>query len=172
MKKIHNTQKISITLTDTEVAQLRKVIKSGTQNARTITRARILLLSHSGKTNTEIIDALGCAPRNVTDVRRRYTERGSIDAVLRDAPRPGQPKKVTLEHEAFVIATACTNAPEGHDHWTLDALKEKLLQTHYDLKSISPERIRQMLVQAKLKPWREKNVVHPETHSGVSGTHG
>lgn len=164
MQKKHNTKKIAVALSDAEISALRKVMSSGTQNARAITRARILLLSHRGKTNREIVDALGCAPRNVTDVRKRYDERGSVDAVLTDAPRPGQPKKITPHHEAFVIATACTDAPEGHSHWTLPELRKALLKQYATLESVSDERVRRMLLAAALKPWREKNVVRTPSH--------
>lgn len=164
-KKHQKREKIIVTLSTTEITALEKLVKSGTAKARTMTRARILLLSHRGKTNTAIMDALGCAQWTVTDVRRRYRERGGIKEVIYDAPRPGQPKKITSAHEAFVVATACTDAPEGHDHWTLEALKDKLLATYDDLESVSHEWIRQMLIRAALKPWREKNVVYPKAHA-------
>jgi Homeodomain-like domain len=171
-KKKHNTEKISILLTKEDIQFLNHTLSRGVHKARTIIRARILLYSHKGKTNKEIVDALGCVPRIICDVRRRYHQHHSITEAIYDAPRSGQPKKVTVAHEAFVIATACTDAPDGHSHWTLPALRDKLLATHDDLKSVSDERIRQMLIRATLKPWREKNVVHPKTHPRVSRTHG
>jgi transposase len=164
MKKQHNTQKISIRLSDAECATLRKITTSGTQNARAIMRAHILLLSHNGKTNRETVDMLGCSPRSISDIRRRYVDRASIGEVINDAPRPGQPKKITPEHEAFVVATACTSAPEGHGHWTLEALKAALIGAYADVRSVSHERIRQVLIHSALKPWREKNVVRAEAH--------
>jgi transposase len=171
-KKNKQRKKIVIALSVDEVNTLKQLVRRGEKSARAITRARILLLSNSGKTNTEIIAALGCVQFTVTDVRKRYKARGSIDAVLHDAPRPGQPKKITEAHEAFVVATACTSAPEGHSHWTLNALKDKLIATYNDLQSVSHERIRQMLLHAALKPWREKNVVHAESHTTLSRAHG
>lgn len=171
-KKNKKKVKILIALDKEEIALLHNVIRNGIAPARTITRARILLLSHKGKTNREITEALDCSHDLVGMVRKRYHERDSLDAVLSDAPRPGQPKKITPEHEAFVIATACTKAPEGHAHWTLGALKNKLLETYHTLQSVSDERIRHILLHAALKPWTEKNVVHPYSHSRVSGAHG
>jgi transposase len=138
-------------------------VKSGTHKSRAVMRARILLLSAEGRTNADITQILGCATGTVNAVRKRYRTRG-LDAI-NDAARSGQPKKITAKHEAFVSATACTDAPPGHAHWTLGALKEKLLETHTDLKSVSHEWIRQMLIRAKLKPWREKNVVRSETYA-------
>lgn len=164
----HNTKKIHIALTPEEIHQLKHMLSRGTHPARTMVRARILLLSHHAKTNQEIVDALDCAPRSICDVRQRYTKHHSIDMAIHDAPRSGQPRKITPEHEAFVIATACTDAPDGHDHWTLPALREKLLATYDDLTSVSDERIRQMLIQATLKPWREKNVVRAKSHPTLS----
>jgi len=172
VKKSRKKERIAVALSEDEVRSLRKIVRSGIHNARAITRARILLLSHDGKTNREIVAMVGCSPRGVTNVRERYRDRGSAGSVLDDAPRPGQPKKILPAHEAFVIATACTDAPEGHDHWTLEALKGKLLATYDDLESVSHEWIRQMLIRAALKPWREKNVVHPKAHARVSGAHG
>jgi len=165
MRKKHKKKvKILIALSNEETVLLHKVIRNGTAPARTITRAHILLLSHKGKNNREITEALDCSHDLVSTVRKRYHERDSIDAALFDAPRPGQPKKITPAHEAFVIATACTDAPEGHAHWTLRALKDKLIATYNDLQSVSDERIRQILLCAELKPWREKNVVRAQAH--------
>lgn len=164
----HNTEKIIIKLKTIEIALLQKITRSGKQNARSITRARILLLSHKGKTNMQIADTLGCSTRSVSDIRRRYLDRGSVDGVLKDAPRTGQPKKITADHEAFVVATACTDAPDGHEHWTLETLKKKLLETYDDLESVSHEWIRHILIRSALKPWREKNVVRAEAYAGVS----
>jgi hypothetical protein len=167
-KKKHNTEKISILLTKEDINFLKQTLSRGTHKARTLIRARILLSSHQGKTNKVIVDTLGCAPRIICDVRKRYHAHRSVEDAIHDAPRSGQPKKITADHEAFVVATACTSAPDGHDHWTLGALKEKLVATYDDINSVSHERIRQMLLSAALKPWREKNVVHSKTHSGVS----
>lgn len=171
-EKKRKKEKISIALSSREITELEAIVRKGTHKARTITRARILLLSHKGKSNTEITKALGCSHDLTSLVRTRYQKRGSVEATIHDLPRPGQPKKITPEHEAFVVATACTDAPDGHNHWTLEALKETLVETYDDLTSISHEWIRQMLIRSKLKPWREKNVVRTESHAGISSAHG
>ena len=176
MKKKKRTrrkpEKIVIRLSAKEVTILERLSKTGNAKAREITRARILLLSQRQKTNREIEEALSCSHDLINLVRWRYRERGTIDAAIHDLPRPGQPKKITADHEAFVIATACTEAPEGHNHWTLSALRNKLLETYDDLPCVSDERIRQILITSALKPWREKNVVHSQAHPRVSGAHG
>jgi hypothetical protein len=126
-------------------------------------------MSHKKKSNQEIMDALGCSQFAISSLRARFLKRGkNIKATIVDAPREGTPKKILPEHEAFVVATACTDAPTGHAHWTLAALKDELLKTHAELKCVGHERIRQILLKNKLKPWREKNVVRPKTHARVS----
>jgi len=155
-KKNPRREKIAVSLTTSDVQFLEEFTKRGDHNVRVVTRARILLLSHQGKTNHEIVDALACAPRIICNVRRRYKQRASATEAIKDAPRPGQPKKITPRHEAFVVATACTDAPPGHDHWTVSELKKTLLARYKRLRSVSEERVRQMLVAAALKPWREK----------------
>jgi hypothetical protein len=171
-KKTHKPEKINVVLSAADVQVLKEITTHGNHNARVVNRARILLLSHAGKTNVDIVSALSCAPRMICDLRRRYKQCSSVHEAIHDAPRPGQPKKITPRHEAFVVATACTEAPAGHDHWTIPELKRALLTHYKKLKSVSDERIRQMLVAADLKPWREKNVVRAEPHSAVSRTHG
>ena len=176
MKKKKKTRpkpkKIIIVLSAEERAALERIVKTGSAKAQEITRARILLLSHKGKTNHAIEEALSCSHDLINLVRQRYLARGSIASTIRDLPRSGQPKKITAAHEAFVIATACTAAPDGHNHWTLPALKHKLLATYDDLKSVSDERIRRILIASALKPWRKKNVVYAQAHARVSRAHG
>jgi transposase len=163
-KRKHTPQKVTIVLSTSETEFLEGIVKRGVSPARTITRARILLLSHRGKSNTEIMEALGCSHDLISLVRKRYGERESIESAINDAPRPGQPKRVTPRHEAFVVATACTDAPPGHNHWTLPELRKALLKRYKKLKSISDERVRHILLASELKPWREKNVVCAESH--------
>jgi hypothetical protein len=168
MKKKVRPLKIEVRLTTEEQSSLVAFTKHGNHKVRETIRARILLLSHEQKTNTEIVDALACAPRMICNVRNRYEQCPSVMEAIKDAPRPGQPKKITHHHEAFVVATACTDAPPGHSHWTLPELKKALLKRYTTLQSVSDERIRHMLLASELKPWREKNVVRPESHTTLS----
>jgi len=171
-RKHTRPKKVIITLSTLETEFLEGIVRKGVSPARTITRSRILLLSHRGKSNTEIMEALGCSHDLISLVRKRYQERESVESTIHDAPRPGQPKKITPRHEAFVVAVACTDAPPGHDHWTLPELRKALLKRYKKLKSVSDERIRHILLASELKPWRKKNVVRSEPHATLSGAHG
>jgi transposase len=161
-----------VSLTAKERLFLRRFVTSGSHKAREITRARILLLSALGKIDTVIVVALGCSLSMVRSVRRRFDERRDIQAVITDAPRPGQPAKLKPHHEAFIVATACTPAPSAHAHWTAAALRQTLLATYQDIQDISAEPIRKLLVRHRLKPWREKNVVRPQADRAVQGADG
>jgi transposase len=161
--------KYRIALEKEEVHTLETIISKGRSPARVITRARVLLLANEHgpkKTNKAIADTLMLALTTPKDIRKRYCERG-LDGALYDAPRPGQPKKITDEHKTFVVATACTDAPEGHDHWTLPALRDKLIETYDDIQSVSDEWIRQILIRAQLRPWREKNVGRAQAYAAL-----
>lgn len=115
-----------VALTPEEHGELTKLVKSGTENARTINRARVLLYSHSGKSNTEIKEALSLSVPAIIGLRHRFqSERLGL---LHDKPRPGQPKKVDGKLEALIIATACSTPPEGTDHWTMRMIAQKIIQ--------------------------------------------
>ena len=158
-----------VALEQEEVRTLREIVSKGRSSAQTITRARVLLLADENgpnKSNRAIREALNLSHTTPTTIRKRFIK-GRLERALYDAPRPGQPKKVTPEHETFVVAIACTEAPEGHDHWTIPELRKALLAAYTDIRSVSDERIRQILLHAALKPWRKKNVVRAETDARV-----
>ena len=170
-QKTANT-KYKIQLNQAEQDYLSQIIAKGKHSSRVITRARILLMSHGGQKDSAIFGSLGCSRSTVKTVRKRYHEREDIGACINDAPRPGQPIKITEIHKAHVVATSCTDPPEGHAHWTAAELRKDLLKTYTKLRSVSDEAIRQILVTQQIQPWREKNVVHSQTDSGVQGTDG
>ncbi|OGY37000.1 MAG: hypothetical protein A3I08_02365 [Candidatus Andersenbacteria bacterium RIFCSPLOWO2_02_FULL_46_11] len=161
-----------VSLTSKERSFLQRLITSGAHKAREITRARILLASDEGNTDQAIVGRLSCSLSQVRSVRRRFDERRGIAAVITDAPRPGQPVKLTPQHEAFIIATACTPAPPNHAHWTAGALKDQLLATYQELRPLSNETVRRLLAAHQLKPWREKNVVHSKGQPALSRANG
>ena len=86
--------KYHATLSADEQSTLLALIHKGTVKARTMTRARILLLSHEGKKDKEIISALHTATSTPHDIRKKYTE-GGLTKALYDLPRPGKKRKLT-----------------------------------------------------------------------------
>ncbi len=94
-------------------------------------------------TEAEVMEALGVSATMIYNTRQRCVEEG-VEAALRDRPRPGSGAKLNDKQCAHVIAIACTPAPEGHDHWTLRLLAQKVVQLGY-AESFSYEGIRRLL---------------------------
>lgn len=151
-RKIHR-----ISLTEEEIRQLKILIRKGIANARAITRARVLLMAHDGKTDKEIYQTLSLAESTPYDIRKRYTA-GGLQRALFDAPRPGQKRKLTGIQEAEVIAIACTKAPKGYVRWTLDLLTEEVKDKLGVV--IGRTAIWKILLRNDTKPWLKKNVVY------------
>jgi putative transposase len=156
-------QKYKVALGQKEVDKLKRLIGKGVSSARIITRARVLLMANENglcKTDKQIRESLQIGERTPHDVRERYNQ-GGLKRALYDAERPGKPKIFNEKDKARVCAIACTNAPDGHERWTLDLLREEAeaqLQ-----KSIGRTKIYTILLQNKLKPWEKKDVVYSKT---------
>lgn len=123
--------------------QLEQLISRGKTAARVITRARILMKAADGATDDEIVDALGTSRATVERTRRRFAT-GGLDAAIKDKPQKGRPRVLSSTQAAHLIAIACSDALDGHDHWPLRLLGQKAVELGY-VKSISPETIRQVL---------------------------
>ena len=63
---------------------------------------------------------------------------------MNEDPRPGQKRNWMERGEAQLIAVACSQAPDGHDHWTLRLLADKLVQLEV-VENISYETVRRTL---------------------------
>ena len=122
---------------------MQAVIQKGKSAARSQTRARILLKAAEGSRDKDIIDALNVSPSMVAKTRQRCVEEGP-ESALKDDPRPGKAPKLTDKQAAHLIAVACIDAPDGHNHWTLRLLADKVVELNY-ADSCSYETIRQLL---------------------------
>jgi putative transposase len=157
--------KHTIALSRSQKRQINSIIRKGNHNARVLVRARALLKSSRGATDEEIANEEGVHSTTIERVRRRYNSLG-LEGALYDAPRPGQPRKLDSKSEKYLIAMACTDPPEGANHWTLELLAEKMVKDK-KVKTISSVAVMHYLHANDTKPWREKNVVHTEDHAIV-----
>ena len=135
--------KYKVNLSDDERQILQAVVQKGKSAARSQTRARILLKAAEGSRDKDIIDALNVSPSMVAKTRQRCVEEGP-ESALKDHPRPGKAPKLTDKQAAHLIAVACSDAPDGHNHWTLRLLSNKVVELSY-ADSCSYETIRQLL---------------------------
>ena len=139
-----------VTLTATEREQLECLVRSGRRSARSITRARILLLADQGEggpawEDWRVAEALGCGHRTVERIRERFVTDG-IDAALTARPRPLPPRERVLDGaaEAKLIALACSATPDGRKAWTLRMLADKLVELEM-VETVSHETVRRTL---------------------------
>ncbi len=135
----------------------------GSHQARVICRANILLKANNGLKDADIAEHLNCTTVHVANIRQRYCTHG-LERALYDAPRSGKPPTFTGKHEAQIVALACTEAPEGCARWTMQLLAEQAVKDGI-VTMISPQTVWLMLERQDTKPWRKKNVVHPEAHA-------
>ena len=116
----------TVHLTDDERQQLTALTRRGHTGARRLTRARALLLSDGGATDSAISDALAIHARSVARLRQRAVEEGVLVA-LDDRPRPGATPCLDEHQQAYLIALACSDPPTGRDTWTLQLLADRLV---------------------------------------------
>ena len=136
-------KKYIINLSDEDRAMLEEMTRKGTLKARQFKRAMILLKANEGLSDPQIMAALNVSRPCVERIRKRFVADG-IERALNEDPRPGQKRKLDGRAEATLIATACTDAPEGHVRWTLRLLADKLVKLQV-VDTISYETVRRTL---------------------------
>ena len=132
-----------VDLTAEEREHLLGLIRKGKRGARTLARARVLLKADEGMTDDEVAAAVNVGYATVGRVRRRFVEDG-LEGALKEGPWPGAKPKLDERQCAHVIAVACSEAPEGHDHWTLRLLADQVVQLGF-ADSFSHETVRRLL---------------------------
>ena len=137
----------AITLSSEERRTLETFVHRGKANARTITRARILLKIAEGWSTAELAAAFDVCKATVTNVRRRFAE-GGLEAVLHDKVQQHRRSAFSGLQTAHLIAVACSPSPDGHDHWTVRMLAGQAVELGY-VRRISPETVRQLLKKTR-----------------------
>jgi transposase len=133
----------TVTLTDEERTTLEIFVHRGKANARTLTRARLLLKSADGWSTSALVAAFDVCEATVTNVRRRFAQ-GGLEAVLHDKAQQHRRSALSGLQTAHLIAIACSPAPDGHDHWTVRLLAQKAVELGF-VASIAPTTIHELL---------------------------
>lgn len=147
-------KKYIINLTNEERETLLQMTRKGVSKARRMKRAMILLKASEGLSDPQIMAVLNVSRPCVERIRKRFFEDG-LERALNEDPRPGQKRKIDGRGEAQLVATACSKAPEGHEHWTLRMLAGKVVELGLT-ESISHETIRRILKKTKSNPGRKR----------------
>ncbi len=141
------TKQYRVALTNEEQAALRRLVRRGRAAAQTIRRAHILLRADEDAFDHDTARALHTSVETVRRVRRRFAEappEARLDRALYDRPRPGAQPTLNGKGEAFLIALACSDAPEGRTVWTMQLLADKLVEVGV-VPAISDETVRRRL---------------------------
>jgi transposase len=145
MEKIYH-----VDLTPKQRKHLEKIVCVGSNKAKVITRAHILLKSDEGKTDKEIAALLYIGEETVRRTRQRFWHDG-MEMALNGNPYPPPEPKLTDEQEAYLVALACSDPPEGYAQWTIELLTEKMIAEGIVM-SISREKVRLTLKKTTSSP--------------------
>ena len=120
-------KKYVVNLDPNTIEYLESYVNKGHHLARSIKRARALLLASSGESDEFISRKVGYkSSLAIYHIRRRYFEEG-LERAIHDKKRSGRPRKLDSRDRAHLSALACSQAPDGRNRWTLRLLSKKLV---------------------------------------------
>ncbi len=111
-------------------------------NARSLTRAWTLLKLADGWDEAKIAETFAIPSAKVKNVAHRFVQSG-LDLVLHVRVQQRRRQGLTSQQAVYLIAFTCSQAPDGHDHWTVRMLVDKAVELDF-VKSISPNTIHQL----------------------------
>jgi transposase len=116
-----------VRLTQGERGKLEAMVRGGRESVRKIKRALILLAVDAGHKDEDIAAEVRVHRTTVEHLRKRFAAEG-LEAALNERPRPGKARMLDGRQEAYVIALACSEPPEGRAKWTLRLLANRLVE--------------------------------------------
>ncbi len=144
-----------VTLTEQERKDLETLTRNGKTGAKKFIHARALLLCDAGFDGpawpvADVAEALGITSRTIEHLKKRFVEEG-IEAALERKLREKPPRDVVFDgaFEARLISLACSEAPEGHDRWTVRLLADKAVELKF-ASSVSHMTVQRVLKKTNL----------------------
>ena len=137
-------------LSETQRTEAHRFVRQGKANARTLTRAWILLKLADGWDEGKIAETFVVTKAPVKNVAERVAE-GGLDLLLHDKVQQRRRQALTGQQAAHLIAITCSPAPDGHDHWTVRLLANKAVELGF-VEKISPTTIHQLLKKMNSDP--------------------
>ena len=147
-------KKYHVELTAAEYVSLEQMLRRGNYSARKLTRARILLKVAAGMGDEEIAQEIDTCVATIERTRKRFAA-GRLE-VLQEVPRPGRKRRLDERGEARLIAEACSPAPEGRQHWTLQLLADRGVALQLAA-SCSDDTVQRVLKKTRLSRGRNSN---------------
>ena len=93
-------------------------------SARSVERARIVLLAGAGLQDVEIAARLKITREKAARWRNRFLD-GGLSALDQDAPRPGRPQTIELAKIQEVIRKTTQDRPPNATHWSTRRMAEE-----------------------------------------------
>jgi transposase len=140
-------QTYRVELSEEHRVRLLLLIRQGRASARVVRRAHTLLQASEGAFDHQIASALHVNRVTVQRTRERFCE-GGLEAALYESPRPGSEPKLDGKAEAFLVALACSEAPEGRERWSMQMLADKIVELGL-VEEISDETVRRTLKKTR-----------------------
>ena len=150
-----------IELLEKDRTYLESLVRSRTEQAQTVQRARILLLRADGVVLEEIADKVGIHRKSVELCLRKYRD-GGVENALVDAPGRGRNAEITDEEKAWILNIACQRPWDlgcPAETWTYTKLTTYINENAENaglarLSTISRIGVRNILEEADIKPHR------------------
>jgi putative transposase len=133
-----------ITLSETERSELQSLARSRALPAALVRRARVVLLSAEGHSNSSIAQLLRISAPTVGIWRKRYLQRGM--AGLYGEKPPGRPRSLADEQVAKLMRRALSTKPKDATHWSVrtfaksSGISKSEVQRYFALFGIQPHR--------------------------------
>ncbi len=137
------------------------ILRAGIQQVRVVLRAMALEQLHQGQTAPAVARIVHFSAQAVRRVAHRYQKHG-LEGALYERQGRGAKQLLEASEKQRVIAMVCSAPPEGQARWTVRLIAEEAVKRKL-IPRVGRETIRVLLSSHDLKPWREKNVVHPRS---------
>ena len=111
--------------------------------ARSVERARIVLLAAAGMQDKQIAAKLRIMPETAARWRNRFLD-GGLAALDKDAPRPGRPSTITPAKIQEVVGKTTQEKPSNAPHWSTRSMAKA--------SGLSEKSVRRIWHQHGLKP--------------------
>ncbi len=143
-----------VRLTKEEREEMTAMVNKGKGQARRLRRARILLMADEAQENggwkdADIAHALGAGVRTVERTREKCVRMGIEAALNHTKPKKTRGKVLDGAAEAHLVQLACSEAPDGHERWSMQLLTDKLIELEI-VETVSTETVRTTLKKMNL----------------------
>jgi len=110
-------ERVPVRVSDSERAELERLIRGRNTPQKVVLRARIVMLTAEGTPTGAIMQQLKTTCPTITRWRQRYAGKG-VDGLCRDATRPGRKPRITDAQVGEVIERTLHSTPVNGTQWS------------------------------------------------------